>query len=320
LKENYFDDIDIKEKSYWLGFLYAEGYIETRNQKAYRLGIEIGKDDEILIDRFIITLDIDPNRKHYRERDHTVVVKFVNKKIVKDLVRWGVVPRKSKIIELPNLSNRKLYLAFLLGFYDGDGKTGTTRIITGSKIFLEQIKSHFNLPFKIYEKRSRSFIGTRLIKGHGYSMSLGIELYNEMLANYHNSLQSKRHNFETEESRIAKIKANAWRSNKKKFKITKKKLEELVWQLPLTKIGKNYGVSDKTVKKWCKKWGISTPPRGYWSKKRMKSLKTFKEDKNIFPLASGNKIYEYLENKKNDDNSKDQKEIDEFAAKNSQNR
>ena len=140
--------IDTKEKGYWLGFIYAEGYMETRNQKPYRLGIEISKNEEFILDWFIKALDLNPNIKHYRKRDNTVILKFVNKTIVRDLVKWGVVPRKSKIIELPNLSERELYLAFLLGFFNGDGKTGTTRIVTGSRIFLEQIKKHFNL-FKV---------------------------------------------------------------------------------------------------------------------------------------------------------------------------
>lgn len=182
MKESYFESIDTKDKAYWLGILYAEGYMETRNQKPYRLGIQIGTDDEIIIDRFIKVLDLNPNIKHYRERDHSVFVKFVNKKIVKDLVKWGVVPRKSNIIELPNLSKRELYLAFLLGFYDGDGKTGTTRIVTGSILFLKQIKKHFNLPYKIYEKNSSGYWKGKLIVSHGYSMSLGVELYKEMLA------------------------------------------------------------------------------------------------------------------------------------------
>jgi len=49
MKDDFFEFIDSKEKAYWLGFIYAEGYIETRDQKPYRLGIEISKDDEILI-------------------------------------------------------------------------------------------------------------------------------------------------------------------------------------------------------------------------------------------------------------------------------
>ena len=77
MKENYFEFIDTNEKAYWLGILYAEAYMETRNQKPYRLGIQIGTDDEIIIDRFIKVLDLNPNIKHYRERDHSVFVKFV---------------------------------------------------------------------------------------------------------------------------------------------------------------------------------------------------------------------------------------------------
>ena len=45
-------------------------------------------------------------------------------------------------------------------------------------------------------------------------------------------------------------------------------LRELIWQLPTTQIAKRLGVSDTAVSKWCKKYGIEKPPRGYWMKKR----------------------------------------------------
>jgi len=304
LKENYFNTIDTIEKAYWLGVLYAEATMETRNQKPYRLGIQIGTDDEILIDRFIKTLDLNPKIKHYREKDNTVYVKFVNKTIVKDLVKWGVVPRKSKIIELPKLSKRELYLAFLLGYYDGDGKTGTTRIITGSKIFLDQIKKHFDLPYKIYEKNSSGFWRGRFIVSHAYSMSLGVNLYNEMLATYQNSLPRKRHNFTTESERKSKSREKAWRLSRNKSKLSMEVLKELVWKLPLYKIGNIFGVSDKVIKKWCIKWGIVTPPRGYWVKKR---------------VAQKNRINKNKEKGKSEENSvesKTEKEEQEEKIKN----
>ncbi|MFX1326950.1 MAG: hypothetical protein ACFE91_02240 [Promethearchaeota archaeon] len=47
MREDFFEIIDTKEKAYWLGVIYAEGYIETRNQLPFRIGIEIGIDDEI---------------------------------------------------------------------------------------------------------------------------------------------------------------------------------------------------------------------------------------------------------------------------------
>lgn len=49
---------------------------------------------------------------------------------------------------------------------------------------------------------------------------------------------------------------------------TKEELEILVTQMPMSSIGKMFGVSDNAVKKWCKKLGIELKPmRGYWAKK-----------------------------------------------------
>ncbi len=50
------------------------------------------------------------------------------------------------------------------------------------------------------------------------------------------------------------------------LKIKKDELEQLIKHKPMIEIAKDYGVSDKTIKKWCNKWGIQTPPRGYWAK------------------------------------------------------
>lgn len=46
---------------------------------------------------------------------------------------------------------------------------------------------------------------------------------------------------------------------------TKEELEKLIWEKPTTHIAKKYGVSDKAIAKWCKKYNIKKPPRGYWS-------------------------------------------------------
>lgn len=53
--------------------------------------------------------------------------------------------------------------------------------------------------------------------------------------------------------------------HKSKTDITKEKLQTLVWKKPLLAIAQELGVSDKAVKKWCLKWNIQTPPRGFWA-------------------------------------------------------
>jgi hypothetical protein len=50
------------------------------------------------------------------------------------------------------------------------------------------------------------------------------------------------------------------------FNPTKEELEQLVWQMPTTKLAKLYGVSDSAIGNRCKILGILKPPRGYWKK------------------------------------------------------
>ena len=47
---------------------------------------------------------------------------------------------------------------------------------------------------------------------------------------------------------------------------TKEELAKLLWEKPTQHIAKDYGVSDKAVEKWAKKYELEKPKRGYWSK------------------------------------------------------
>ena len=48
---------------------------------------------------------------------------------------------------------------------------------------------------------------------------------------------------------------------------SQEELAKLLWEIPTSHIAKQYGVSGKAVEKWCKKYGLDKPPRGYWSKR-----------------------------------------------------
>ena len=54
-------------------------------------------------------------------------------------------------------------------------------------------------------------------------------------------------------------------------KPSKEELSKLIWEKPTTQIAKDYKISDKTVEKWCKAYGIEKPPRGYWMKQKFKT-------------------------------------------------
>ena len=52
----------------------------------------------------------------------------------------------------------------------------------------------------------------------------------------------------------------------RKFEIDPEELCQLVWEIPTTQIARLYGVSDKAIEKRCRAFGISKPPRGYWTR------------------------------------------------------
>jgi len=66
--------------------------------------------------------------------------------------------------------------------------------------------------------------------------------------------------------------------------INRKELYKKVWETPITRLSKEYGLSDVGFAKICKKHNIPRPPRGYWARKaagyRVKQL----------PLPSGEDV------------------------------
>ncbi|MHA2281733.1 MAG: LAGLIDADG family homing endonuclease [Promethearchaeota archaeon] len=269
LNISYFKQIDTQKKAYWLGFLFADGFIKTNKGEPYRVGIDAGNKDFWIINRFI--KDIGLNPKYIQNLKNRFRISFSSKEIIRDLIRNGLIPGKEKSnnIEFPQLKTKELKLAFLLGYFDGDGTQKTSKITSGSKLFLEQIKNKFSLGHKIETVRSGGPIYGREVDGIAYRLALGSDLFNEMLDNYKDSLPRKRNRFKTEEERIESIKENAWHgSHKRKFIIKQQELEKLVDLMPLYKIGEKFNVSGKTVKKYCMKWGIKTPTQGSWIKRK----------------------------------------------------
>lgn len=156
--------------------------------------MELKRDDEDVIDKFCQSLGLDKSKKKYRTHELTksVEIRFACKLMIYHLLRLGLAFRKSKIIEFPKLLNRETELAFLLGFYDGDGKQNSPEIISGSKRFLEQVKQKFHLNYKLRMECHDSEIYGRRIIGTEYRLWLGVHLFKEMQDNYSDSMTRKR--------------------------------------------------------------------------------------------------------------------------------
>jgi len=48
---------------------------------------------------------------------------------------------------------------------------------------------------------------------------------------------------------------------------SKEELEVLIWKMPVLQLAKQFGVSDKAIAKWIKRYDLTKPPRGHWNKK-----------------------------------------------------
>jgi len=250
IKDDYFDIINTKEKAYWLGLLYADGNLG----KDDRITLVQNFENSILVYRFAETIGFNIDKIEIHENENKVLVRIGNKRLAAGLKKYGIKPAKSKIIELPNFENRELNLAFLLGYYDGDGTINTSRITTGSLKFLEQIKAKYKIKNKI-----------RTRKG-AFDLHLGSDLFNEMLENYEYSLPRKRIKLQSSEERnqrllqerekVFKKAARLGGLAKRKLYLSKEELQDLLSYTNVSEIAEKYSVAKNTVYRRIKELNI----------------------------------------------------------------
>lgn len=114
----YFDCIDTEEKAYWLGFIAADGCVKISEDHCYRLTIVLHVKDVKHIETFLKALHATiPVRYH----GHFAGIGVYCKQIVLSLIKHGIVPRKSLILQWPTTVPQELLRHFLRGYVDGDG-------------------------------------------------------------------------------------------------------------------------------------------------------------------------------------------------------
>lgn len=164
---SYFKDINSEEKAYWLGFIMADGCVyEGSDKSSYRLQINLQARDKNVLEKFQKAIG-----SSYKISEKTigktevVQLKVNSTEICKDLMKLGVIPRKSIVCEFPILKE-ELKRHFMRGFFDGDGcitcnKGVKARVaIAGGQYSLNQMKEYFEangIKSNIYDiKRSRA--------------------------------------------------------------------------------------------------------------------------------------------------------------------
>lgn len=109
--EHFFDHIDTCSKAYWLGLIYADGWIVTHKSKPTGFALALKGEDKYLLDRFSFDLGHANMVRQVRPNADLFQVKMTSEHAALKLIDNGVVPRKSFCIRLPTL--KKSYYPFL---------------------------------------------------------------------------------------------------------------------------------------------------------------------------------------------------------------
>ena len=163
--ENFFENIDTEDKAYWLGFLYADGYVRKRKSGSeMRLKLSI-KDIEHL-EKFNKTIN---SNNDIKQKGRMVILGISQRKFVQHLLDKGCTNKKTFTIKFPNFLKEDLIRHFIRGYFDGDGsikftnkKSPSFNLVCGSFEFLESIKTKISKDCniretKIYPSKNKHF-------------------------------------------------------------------------------------------------------------------------------------------------------------------
>ena len=123
---DFFENIDTEEKAYWLGFMFADGYIVNHENRYGEdsFGLTLAEDSLDSIEKFKKSLNATnpiryDNSKSIGQPQAKIVL--TSQKTVNDLIDKGCVKQKSLILQPPKKVPEKLLSHFIRGFFDGDG-------------------------------------------------------------------------------------------------------------------------------------------------------------------------------------------------------
>lgn len=216
LDTGYFRNISLPQQAYYLGLLFADGWISIQRSSggstSYRIALSHKVEDKQVIERFSEIIGLDKSR--VLERDSTdlrtgkvyrmayiqigVGSTSIKNSMAHDLINLGMIYRKndkgkrSKVPILPVFCDKEgnvdrvLMLAFLLGYFDGDGtlkSSNSGEIYSNNLSFFSAIKEVFNLGKISKTKRvtfdpSTDTHSERIL----YSLYLNKEIIKEMMS------------------------------------------------------------------------------------------------------------------------------------------
>ncbi len=164
---DYFEVIDTQEKAYWLGFIYADGFIESKRKHGeQKVGISLSVKDKNHLEKFKTSIQatnpiLDYTGGGFDSEAVFSKILLTSQKTVDDLKRHGVMENKTFILTFPDLE-KELVPHFIRGYFDGDGTisvyenafkfgfSGNLEFLTSIKKFFPESKAQIKKDKNIY--------------------------------------------------------------------------------------------------------------------------------------------------------------------------
>lgn len=187
INSDFFKDIDTPLKAYFIGFIYADGWIVCNPDNGnYEFGMQLQSQDKYILEKLNFMLGNknkithkEPKQKIIKGRiansGHSDILRVYSKDLVYNLINNGISTNKTKKDIYPVVKN-ELFFDFLRGYIDGDGcfcvnkKYITCHITCSSIITLKYIQEklqEFNIDSTIhteFEGKNRIYISYKDMK------------------------------------------------------------------------------------------------------------------------------------------------------------
>lgn len=163
--EHYFDTIDSGDKAYILGLLWSDG---CNSVNIGKITIQLQERDKQILEDISEAIQSDRplwfSNLNVKNHNWSNTYAFtIRSKYMSDLLSsYGMVPRKSLVLEFPKWLDKSLYSHFIRGYMDGDGsicysqQKNVLRInMVGTKNFLnivQKICSEIDVKTYLYHK------------------------------------------------------------------------------------------------------------------------------------------------------------------------
>lgn len=163
--ESFFKEVTTESQAYFLGLLSADGNI---SMDLTRIEIQLLVEDKSVLEKFQEAIGGTSSRlalRDYNKRKPMYRLALSSKRMVSDLVSWGITPRKTHTLKIEREISPSLIKHFLRGLWDGDGHIGEKQfgLLTASVAFADQIQEWFysstgiDFPYFLKKVRGNSY-------------------------------------------------------------------------------------------------------------------------------------------------------------------